>query len=466
MFRVGRKVPGGSWAAAWAGVALLGAGVAVAQEDDESASQTPVRSQEVEAEPATTTSSSSYRLPWVPSAGSNLESHLPSSSQSKTDINQPDSFDLKRSPAGAPTLRGNEDSLGVLYSDRPRSSSQPENPVHLVTKGETLWGICDSEFDDPRLWPRVWSFNPQLQNPHWIYPGDQLRLVPGAAVEPNAGGGRSSFAGGTLGSGNFVGRRALVPDGTVFLRDRGYIDDPEEDVWGRIVGAREERQLLAEGMEVYMIVRPGVDVELGQQMTVFRDVRTPQPVSGARMPPGRIVAFKGTVEVNGWNPETRVARGRLTESLDVIERGAKVGPIGRRFYVVPPDEAEIDLRATVLTSLYPHLLVGQNQVLFIDRGANDGLKPGNRLFVVRRGDAWRRTLVSSTIMARSRIRMDVPERVDVEETPLHGDEEDFPEEVVAQVRVIRAHRFASLVLVTDSDEEIQPGDTVVARKGY
>ena len=354
----------------------------------------------------------------------------------------------------------------MLESDRVAPSSpQPRESVHLVRKGETLWSICRSQFDDPRMWPRVWSYNPQLQNPHWIYPGDQLRLGPSVGQEIGAGGG-SSFAGGTLGTGSLVGRQALVPPGTVFLRDLGYIDDPDQDVWGRIVGAREERQLLADHMDVYMIVRPGVEVELGQLMTVFRDVREPEPVEGARMPPGRIVAFKGTVEINGWNPATRVARGKLTESLDIIERGAKVGPIGRRFYVVPPAEAEVDLRAKVLTSLYPHLMVGQNQVLFVDRGANDGLKPGNRLFVVRRGDAWRRTLVTSTIMARSRIRMDVPERVDVEETPLHGDEADFPEEVVAEVRVIRAHRYASLVLVTASQEEIQPGDTLVARKGY
>jgi hypothetical protein len=110
--------------------------------------------------------------------------------------------------------------------------------------------------------------------------------------------------------------------------------------------------------------------------------------------------------------------------------------------------------------------MGREQVVFIDRGENDGLRPGNRLFVVRQGDAWRRTLITTTSMARDRIPLDVPATTQIEPTPLVGDHEQFPEEVVAELRVIRAHRFSSLALVTRSSEEIEPGDEVVARKGY
>ncbi|MEY2932381.1 MAG: hypothetical protein RL033_3130, partial [Pseudomonadota bacterium] len=66
----------------------------------------------------------------------------------------------------------------------------------------------------------------------------------------------------------------------------------------------------------------------------------------------------------------------------------------------------------------------------------------------------------------SRIRMEVPERVELEVTELEGDEESFPEEVVAELRVIRSHRFSSLAVITESSEEIEPGDQAVTRKGY
>lgn len=440
------------------------AGQALAQ-SDEAPADTPAApaGQMVEAAPPTTTTSSSYVPGFLPAPGTNLDAHLPSSAHSKTDINQPDTFDLGRRSGSGETLRGNADSLGILGTESAAGAGDRGKGFHIVKKGDTLWGITGEHLDDSRMWPKVWSFNPQLQNPHWIYPGDQLRLrTSGALADGSSAGG---IRGGTLGSG-VVGRTALVPADTVFLRDLGYIDDPDKEVWGQIVGAREEQQLLADGNRVYMILRPGVDVQIGQLMTVFEGVRDPPDPPGARRPPGQIIAFKGTVKIETWDAEKRVARGELVESLDIIERGAKVGPIGRRYYVVPPASSQVDIRARVLTSMYPHELLGRDQVVFIDRGTHDGLKAGNRLFVVRQGDAWRHTLVTTTSMARTRILMDVPEQVETETTPLHGDDEDFPEEVVGELRVIRAHRYSSLALVTASSEEIEPGDQAVARKGF
>ena len=150
----------------------------------------------------------------------------------------------------------------------------------------------------------------------------------------------------------------------------------------------------------------GVDVKVGQLMTIFQKSREAPAPAGARRPPGDIIAFKGTVRIDAWDAQHRVAQGELVESLDVIERGASVGPVGRRYYVVPPAPTQVDLRARVLTSMYPHVIMGRDQVIFIDRGENDGLQPGNRLFVVRRGDAWRQTLVTTSGMASTRILID------------------------------------------------------------
>jgi hypothetical protein len=421
----------------------------------------------LEVSPPTTTVSTAYGPTFVPAPGTKLEGHLESSAQSKSDIYEPDTFDLRRPGSTVGTVHGDPNALGV-FSDQPSASGDPGKAFHIVRKGDTLWGISGDQLGDSRFWPRLWSYNPQLQNPHWIYPGDQLRLKASAEITgPIVAGGGSvagGFRGGTLGSG-LVGRAASVPPETVFLRELGYNDEPEQDTWGSVVGAREEQQLLSEPNTIYMILRPGADVQLGQLLTLFEDYREPPAPKGARRPPGKIVLFKGTVKIDAWDAEHRVARGEVIEALDVIERGAKVGPVGRRYYVVPPAEAQVDVQARVLTSLYPHMILGRDQVVFIDRGTNDGLKPGNRLFVVRRGDSWRSTLLTTSVMARTRILMDLPDRVETERTPLEGDESVFPEEVVAQLRVIRSHRFSSLALVTESREEIEPGDQAVSRKG-
>ena len=156
----------------------------------------------------------------------------------------------------------------------------------------------------------------------------------------------------------------------------------------------------------------------------------------------------------------------MLESLTAIERGAKVGPIRRRFEVVPPKKSKVDLWARVLTGMYPHEFYGSNQVVFIDHGADDGLKKGNRLFAIRRGDAWRNTLETTTVMARTRARIDTDERVVTEPTPIHGDQEDFPEETVGEVRIISLRAKTALAIVTASEVELEPGDRLVARKGY
>lgn len=49
--------------------------------------------------------------------------------------------------------------------------------TYVVKKGDTLWDISSLFLNDPWLWPDIWHINPQIENPHLIYPGDQLALV-------------------------------------------------------------------------------------------------------------------------------------------------------------------------------------------------------------------------------------------------------------------------------------------------
>lgn len=358
-----------------------------------------------------------------------------------------DSFDLG-GHVGAGTVRGGEG--GPVFFARSEALEVPGS--HVVRHGDTLWGICDHYFRNPYQWPRVWSYNPQIRNPHWIYPGDEVKLREGAGLAVAA---NPSLPGGGL---SLVDRRRQVPNETIFLRDVGWVQDATDEVWGQVSGAVQDKMFLTDTDEAYLEIDPKHDVHVGQELTIFR------PRASATV--GSIVQILGTVRIDAWNPHDRVARAQVVETLDVIERGAKIGPLARKVEVVPPRRNDVDVQAHILASVHPNVFYAQYQIAFIDQGEASGLRPGNRLFILRRGDAWRRSL--ATPGAGHRVSPDNEKPMPpMEKTPgSRLTEENYPDEYVGELRVVSTKKDTSVCVVTSAKLEIEAYDLAVARKGY
>lgn len=389
----------------------------------------------------------------LPQPGYNPDAHLPSSSRSITDTSRSsDGFDLTPSSEGGGTVRGSAGGSIIL-----EGQSAPE--AHTVRRGDTLWELSSRYFQNPYQWPRVWAYNPQIQNPHWIYPGDRIRLREPASSPMRGGVGLVHTAG------------SRVDTQTVFLRDIGWVDDRKEDTWGELVGSPEDKMLLSFGDDVYVQLEEGHDAQVGEKLTIFRPIRTiegkEKDAEGHAASRGELVSIRGTARIDRYNPKTRMARARVIESIDVIERGVKIGPVVRQLdRGVRQATSDVDLESRVLASIYPYQLFGQNQVVFIDKGEKDGVKLGQRFFAVRRGDRWAQTAKSAgqTALLRPRVEDDRPAQVD--KMRVGVDEDLLPDETYAELRVVRLRDHTATALVVSARYEVERTARLVSKKGY
>jgi hypothetical protein len=221
--------------------------------------------------------------------------------------------------------------------------------------------------------------------------------------------------------------------------------------------------MLGENDDVYLQLNEDHEVTIGDQLTIFQPIRT----IASENTKGTLVSIRGTAKVDRYNPKTRMARAKIIESLDVIDRGAKIGPVGRKFDVVPPVHSDRDLEATIVAAVHPYHFYGQNQVVFLDRGEQDGVKVGMRFFAVMRGDRWQKTTptIGQTGLLRPRVEDDRPARVDPIETDL-VEEDRLPDETYAELRVLRLRPHSCTALVYHAKHEIERNSRVIARKGY
>ena len=74
----------------------------------------------------------------------------------------------------------------------PYNAPDPESfpagaTLHIISPGETLWGLSDLTYNNPWLWPQLWNENRYITDSHWIYPGDPLLVPPRPVVVTQAG---------------------------------------------------------------------------------------------------------------------------------------------------------------------------------------------------------------------------------------------------------------------------------------
>jgi hypothetical protein len=311
----------------------------------------------------------------------------------------------------------------------------PQGQDYTVKTGDTLWDISGSYLQSPWFWPKLWSYNPQIANPHWIYPGNEIHFYPGggAQVGSEAPAGPGAPPEEEEADVQVTGRIGYVPPGTMMVQTQGFVTRRELLEAGEIVGSPEEKSLLTFNDSVYMSFdrakpRPG------DELVVFRTVKEVyHPQSGDLI--GYLTLLRGTVRVTASGRPMITAQ--IDKSFNTIERGDKVGPWGEKYLrnvaIKGNDRA---LAGFVIATFTPELLnIGEGHLVFVDRGRRDGVQEGNTFNVLEKRDGLEEDYTARWMPG-------------------------YPVDTIGKLLIVDTKETASEALVVNSIRELQVGDRI------
>lgn len=318
---------------------------------------------------------------------------------------------------------------------------------YTVQAGDTLWDISSRFLGNPYYWPRLWSINEQITNPHWIYPGNRIRFTLGTLLEPPEVGletesGRDGYTVAGLDYGD--ADAACGPDVRYDARllsdtyqSLGFLDaEGEFDILGSVPHARTGGALIGEGNLVYLKMDNPDAYECGDLLMIVR------PLSKkVRHPNERGTSYGTLYRVVG---EARVVHragkyvsAHIRTSYSEIERGDLIGPPIPITVELEVDKPEGDVDGTVVARLNTEAdLSRPGDTVFLDRGRADGLRVGSSLYVVEQRDML---------------------------TNPNEDDEELPQSVIGRVVVVRLDEYAATAVITDAATDIEVGSHLVQR---
>lgn len=271
-------------------------------------------------------------------------------------------------------------------------STAPES--YTVQNGDTLWGLSQRFLNNPWYWPKIWSYNPQLDNPNWIRPGTVLRFYPGeepvVEVKPepeeepeyeDVGEGGGFEAGkGLKDRLDHLGGR-----GSTGRRREFFIPAEKLAEQGQVLNSPEETRFMSIADRTYVKLKSGGPGDTLQVYRVERDVR--HPVTGANL--GQMVLEVGELRVD--EPGKEQALGTITAAWDVVERGQYVGSLPVRQDRVSAVPNSKNVKGYVVEAAPSRLsFVAEGYLVVVDKGSADGVEVGNTFTIVRAGDPYTR----------------------------------------------------------------------------
>jgi hypothetical protein len=283
-----------------------------------------------------------------------------------------------------------------------------------VKEGDTLWGIASMFLKDPWYWPEIWHVNPSIDNPHLIYPGDEIvlnyvggdpqlslkrgpggrtyklkpeqrvrqgdryeKLEPRVRVEPLSG-----------------AIPAIPLDAVASLMSTGRIVEEDTlELAPRILSGKSERLIFGPGDQFYARGQWDENTSvygIFREGNVYLDPETEEILGFEAIEVGLARAVERSGDVVTFD---------LTSVKEDVRIGDRLMPTEERrvestFYPTPPDRK---VEGVIMTVLGGVTQVGRNDVVVINRGTSAGIDVGNVLAIAKKGayvrDRYNRDMV-------------------------------------------------------------------------
>ena len=315
----------------------------------------------------------------------------------------------------------------------------PNHPdTYVVVKGDTLWDISGRFLRDPWLWPEVWQVNPQIANPHLIYPGDVISLVyidgkpvlrvnrghPTVKLSPTAREERLDRA------------IPTIPIDAIkqFLTQPLVVGEGELEAAPYVVDSADEHLVTGAGDRIY--VRGITDTSAGRYSIFKPGDKLLDPDTDEVLGIQAIFLGEGTVQKFG-DPATLFLE-RTTREVGI---GDRVKPIAADEIHASflPHPVPADTQGRIIAVHDGVSQIGQYQIVVVNRGAREGMEVGHVMRIQQAG-------------------ADVKDKV----TPAPNDTVVLPNEDAGVLMLFRTFDKVSYGLVMEATRPIHVLDYVTA----